>query len=152
MSGRITKKRLENAIENLNAVFGMDSEPYTQTPEGLRANEGVFVLDIAYGGYAVGRMSPGGGQSCIINRGTARETWDCIQSYMSGARMMHDTLEPRYLIKANAREHGADGIFESRNFIFRASVALTGGALDNAAVEYVNSKGFSVRRVEVVAI
>lgn len=144
MSERITKKRLERSLENLNHVFGENPAPYTKTDEGLRANAGTFVLDIAYGGYAVDRMHKSGGVSNVIGRGTARETWEQIQAYMAGARMMESTLKPEYTVWAMVREQGAQGVFEERILFVRVDKEEEPD-LENALVTAINKQGFEVQ-------
>lgn len=122
MKDRITKKNLEAAVANLNREFGLPLEPYADERSengALVPNVGTFVLDIANGGYALDRMSEGGGASVAITRGKARETWDCIQAMLAGARAMRAKLTPEYFVTAYAREDGAIGKFATRNFLVR---------------------------------
>lgn len=147
MGDRITKKRLESVLDNLNACFDMESEPYTNTENGLKANAGVYVLDIAYGGYAVGQMSEGGGQSTVIGRGTARETYDQIQAYMAGARAMQNKLFPEYLVTAAVRGEGAQGVYQEKPFSIRVDCRLTGDKFTADVIKQLREKGYETRNI-----
>jgi hypothetical protein len=86
MTDRITKKHLHRIIHTLNTMFNQDAEAWHRDESGnLRATPGVFVLDCAYGGYRLSRItSEGGGERDITPRGTARETYDNIRAFMAG--------------------------------------------------------------------
>lgn len=87
MADRITKNHLHRLIAQLNWQFGQDAEAWRRDENGnLRATPGVFVLDCAYGGYRLCRITnEGGGERDLTPRGTARETYDNIRAFMAGA-------------------------------------------------------------------
>lgn len=86
MSYRITKKDLENVAEHLNHITGNPDKPYYRDNDGkYHANIGCYVLDWAYGGVALDRISTeGGGVTEIIGRGTKRETYYAIHAFIDG--------------------------------------------------------------------
>lgn len=150
MSSRITQKRLESAVENLNATFGQDATPYIEGEDGhLTAVPGVFVTDYAYGGVAVNRISTtGGGVSTVIERGTLRETYEAVFAMMRGARLMEATLRPEYFVKAAARDEGAQGTYETRNYLVRiSSDDATTRRLPGALIRAIRAKGDETRNI-----
>jgi len=87
MSNRITTKQLENLVTRINEVLGLPTEPYTETDGQYRPNAGVYVLDWAYGGVKLSRMSTKEGctgQSDISGLGTKREAWDFMHAFLKG--------------------------------------------------------------------
>ena len=102
MTQRITKNTLYSRIKTLNALFGYSQRAYAQDSlgnysrsenGGLVANANTFILDCAYGGYRLCQMCKGGGERDITPRGTARETYDCINAFIYGAEaMLHRSM------------------------------------------------------------
>lgn len=83
MNDRITRKRLEALVLTMNNILGTPQEPYKRLPDGtIQSNEGNLHLDIANGGYAVCRMSRGGGTYTVFNRDTARSIFDQCHAYL----------------------------------------------------------------------
>lgn len=147
---RINKAQLERAIKALNATFGLPDEPYQKERDergNLVANAGMFVLDKAYGGWRVERMSPGGGQNGVSQRGTAREAYDAIQMLMKGAEIMENTLMPRYLVSAMVRKHSALGKFENKAFSFRVLAGLSADDRDWALIKAINADGYELNHI-----
>jgi hypothetical protein len=150
MSSRITQKRLESAVENLNATFGQDAAPYVEGEDGrLTAVPGIFVTDYAYGGAAVDRISTtSGGVSTVIERGTLRETYEAVFAMMRGARLMEATLRPEYFVQAAARDEGAQGAYETRNYLVRiSSDNTTARRLPGALIRAIRAKGDETRNI-----
>jgi len=83
---RVTKEMLEDLTERINIAAGESPQAWTQQEDGrYRAIVGTYVLDYAYGGVALARMtSEGGGEINIIGRGTKRETYRALQGFLSG--------------------------------------------------------------------
>ena len=88
MTNRITQKRLETLVANLNRETGNPTTPYTRDDSGnLRANVGAYVTDYAYGGVKLAQMmNEAGGQRDVLHSGyvTKRELYDLIHAYMAG--------------------------------------------------------------------
>jgi hypothetical protein len=92
MTDRITKNTLRRIVADLNLQFGQDAEAWHRDESGkFSATPGVFVLDCAYGGYRLSRItSEGGGERDITPRGTARETYDQIRAFIAGAKAVKE--------------------------------------------------------------
>lgn len=94
MSNRTTEKDLRALVERLNAELGLPAEPYTQGPDGcFTPNAGVYLLDYAYGGVRLNRMSrkPGcTGQEDLSPRGTKREVYAFIHAFLAGIEVGMD--------------------------------------------------------------
>jgi len=91
MTNRITKAHLENLVARINDRAGMEAEPYRKDPETGRykPNAGVYLLDWAYGGVKLARMSLDEGctgQSNPIQMGyeTKRIASDMIYAFLMG--------------------------------------------------------------------
>lgn len=87
---RVTKKLLKQKVYNLNSMMGEKTEAYSKTDDGrFRANPGTYVLDMAYGGYRLGRIcNEGGGESNVLYAGymKAGECAILIDAYVAGLR------------------------------------------------------------------
>ena len=87
---RITSKFLQAQISRLNRMTGKTDEIYHYDAAGRVAggNAGTYCLSGAYGGWALHRMSAGGGTGVcdVFNNGhmPARELSDRISAYMRG--------------------------------------------------------------------
>jgi hypothetical protein len=86
---RITEKDLQAAIDRLNRLTGMPSTPYAKVGDRFEPQAGCYLLECAYGGYQLGRMSltPGcSGQSTPIGGGfcTKRELYEKLHAYIAG--------------------------------------------------------------------
>ena len=83
MARRITSKNLDNLVEHLNKLTGNPIEPYTKTG---KPQAGAYLLDSAYGGWALHRMVEGGGESDVLRSGhvPARELFNLIHAYLRG--------------------------------------------------------------------
>jgi len=93
---RITIKHLRRAVDSLNDTFGYPRDAYQdQRDENghLRANEGTFTLDCAYGGYRLCQMAQGGGERDLTPRGNARQTYTAIHAFRDGAEKMKAHIE-----------------------------------------------------------
>ena len=84
MSHRITNSDLYAVLKRINAIANHGiQEPY-QDGTNL-ANVGTYVLDWAYGGVRLSRMSnEAGGQVDVTRRGTKRETYWAMQNFLTG--------------------------------------------------------------------
>lgn len=75
---RVTQKRLEGMVEELNKAMGLPTA-WTKTANGPQSNPGSLVLDTAYGGYRLAMISTyGGGEKDISGFCTARELYNFI--------------------------------------------------------------------------
>jgi hypothetical protein len=85
---RINKQQLKDLVSHLNYITDAPIEAYTKGADGrYRSNIGCYVLDWAYGGVALDQiMTDGGGVRNIIGRGTKRETYFAIRTYIDGYR------------------------------------------------------------------
>jgi hypothetical protein len=95
MTNRITIKQLDSRVETLNDLFGYEPEPYGPRGEDGRhtINVGTFVLDINGQGSRLCQMvGPQGGQRDLTLRGTARQTYEAIGAFITGARYMKTDL------------------------------------------------------------
>lgn len=96
MAQRITQKFLEAQIKNLNRLVGLEGVPIYRTGEDGRViggNPGVYCLSCAYGGYALHRMSAGGGtgvNDIFGGHGPARELSEKISALMYGIQIAKD--------------------------------------------------------------
>jgi hypothetical protein len=87
---RITEKFLRAQVSTLNRITGKTDEIYHYDAAGRVAggNLGTFCLSGAYGGWALHRMSSGGGTGVcdVFNGGhmPARELSNRISAYMRG--------------------------------------------------------------------
>lgn len=84
MADRITKDKLKRLVVYLNKITNSPSEAYTKTATGLKPNAGHYSLDSAYGGYALVQMSAGGGERNVLERGSTRDIYERIYSYVKG--------------------------------------------------------------------
>ena len=83
---RVTNEMLKNLTERINIAAGESPQAWTQQEDGRhRSTVGTYVLDYAYGGVALARMTnEGGGERNIIGRGTKRETHYRMHAFLSG--------------------------------------------------------------------
>lgn len=87
---RITEKFLRAQISTLNRMTGKTDEIYHYDAAGrvVGGNPGTYCLSGAYGGWALHRMSAGGGTGIcdVFNSGhmPARELSNRISAYMRG--------------------------------------------------------------------
>ena len=92
MTQRITIAMLQKRLDILNDIFGYDREPYTRDAQGnIKGNHGTFVIDSVYGGHCLSQMacSNGGtGERDLSPRGTARETYDIINTWIDASEQM----------------------------------------------------------------
>ena len=68
-------------------MAGENPQPYDMTKTENRANVGTYVLDGAYGGWQLGRISnTGGAQSQPLGGGfdSTRETYEKIRAFIRG--------------------------------------------------------------------
>lgn len=89
MTDRIRVTDLQARVNRINRTLGLPEEPYQsdRAPDGsLQGNPGVFVLDCAYGGYALNRMARDGGtgEMCVLPRGSARDLYDRMGAFLDG--------------------------------------------------------------------
>ena len=90
MSNRITTKDLENMLDRINDAAGTGHEGTSkgwilQEDGTQKCNVGAYVLDWAYGGVRLSRlMNESGGESDITQRGTKRETYYMMHSFLLG--------------------------------------------------------------------
>jgi hypothetical protein len=85
MADRIYPRDLGTQIDYLNRLAGLPTEPYEETPEGVRPVPGVFTLSSSYGGYALHRISnQGGGVLDVFQIGhvKARELHGRLAAYI----------------------------------------------------------------------
>ena len=79
--GRITEKDLKHLIDRLNEVTKSPAKPW----ENGAANIGNYHLYFAYGSTAVHQMmTKGGGVRQIVGLGTKRETYEKLNTLLSG--------------------------------------------------------------------
>lgn len=85
---RITRKKLEKLVENLNYITGSPLEYGYRDDEGkFHANAGHYCIGGAYGGYKLERVAnEGGGITNPLYMGyvSARECYDLINAYKAG--------------------------------------------------------------------
>jgi hypothetical protein len=82
---RMTKAKLKFRLDLVNDALGNSREAYTQTPDGLRPNDGTITLDWAYGGVRVCRMvGPGGGETDLSPRGNMRDAATYLDAMLTG--------------------------------------------------------------------
>lgn len=82
---RITDKQLSAIVTRLNHITASPTESYTKTDSGLVANVGNYHLDYSYGGVRLVQMvNEFGGITGCGPRGTKREIYDQIRSFMNG--------------------------------------------------------------------
>ena len=62
---RVTNSQLEAVVNRLNRITGSPHQPY----ENGLPREGNYHLSGAYGGWALHRMTKGGGTSDVLNTG-----------------------------------------------------------------------------------
>jgi hypothetical protein len=95
MTNRITIKQLDSKVQTLNNLFGYESEPYGPRGEDGRPtiNVGTFVLDVNGQGSRLCQMvGPQGGQRDLTLRGTARQTYEAIGAFITGAQYMKSAM------------------------------------------------------------
>lgn len=88
---RMTKAMLTSRLDALNDALDLPREPYAAERDangGLRANDGAFLLDWAYGGVRLSRMCKGGGERDISGRGTMRECYTFIDAMLAGIALV----------------------------------------------------------------
>jgi hypothetical protein len=85
---KVTRKFLEAQVARLNRMFGVQPEPYTKQADGTyKPNVGTFMLDSAYGGWALHRIVNGeGGADDVLRTGhvTVRELSHAISAFICG--------------------------------------------------------------------
>jgi hypothetical protein len=89
MPPRITKAFLSAQVSNLNRMLGLGNEVYYENEDGIvRGVEGVYLIDCAYGGFALHKMHLSTGESDIFNMGhvPARQLSELIDAYTKGMR------------------------------------------------------------------
>ncbi len=117
---RVTQKRLEGMVEELNKTMGLPSA-WTKADKGSKSNPGSFVLDAAYGGYRLSIITTtSGGENDVSGFLTARE----LYNYLLGTAMASGLLERKI---AEVKEY-AEGE-EDRNARRRAAQELAIAAI-----------------------
>jgi hypothetical protein len=88
---RITQKDLENTVKYINNIFNQPTEPYikNETTGKYEPQAGVFLLDMAYGGTKLTRMSLDNGctgQSEVTKSGftTKKILYHEMRSFIEG--------------------------------------------------------------------
>ena len=91
MSNRITEKDLQLNCDELNNLFGYETECYTKQPDGsYRPNPNVYHIDHAYGGVSLVQMSSTPGCTGVSDvrgvygRFTKRELYNLMRAYIHG--------------------------------------------------------------------
>jgi len=86
MARRITLADLEQVVRVINTKFDYALEPYGKSESGeFKPNPNVYLLDGAYGGYALNQMgSEGTGERHVIGRGTKRELYYQLVAFADG--------------------------------------------------------------------
>lgn len=85
---RISQKMLQARIDWLNQIVGFDPKKVSYDTVGA------YTLDYAYGGVAVDQITnEGGGCRVIINRGTKKETFNCLVAFMDGLQAANELKE-----------------------------------------------------------
>jgi hypothetical protein len=89
---RITKAMLTSRLDALNDALDLPREPYAAAERDangyLQSNAGTFVLDWAYGGVRLSRMTAGGGERDISPRGTTRECYAYVSAMLTGIALV----------------------------------------------------------------
>ncbi len=88
---RVTQKRLEGMVEQLNKDAGLPGA-WTKLPEGgMKSNPGSLLLDSAFGGYRLAMISTsGGGEKDISGFCTARELYNFILGLSTGTDLQRE--------------------------------------------------------------
>ena len=86
---KISKSDLENRVTLLNQITGMPVVPYSMVDGRYQPNAGCYLLDWAYGGVKLSRMSSKDGctgQSNPISMGfsTKKECYRAVNHFISG--------------------------------------------------------------------
>ena len=87
---RITEKDLKECVSITNRLTGMAQDPYYRDEQGdFKTNPGTYVLDSAYGGHKLCRMSmtpDRTGQSDISRTGyvSKRELYNWLCAFIAG--------------------------------------------------------------------
>lgn len=78
---QITKSDLYAVLKRINEITNQQEKAYTNDTY----NVGTYVLDWAYGGVRLGRITnEHGGQIAVTRRGTKREVYYYMQAFISG--------------------------------------------------------------------
>jgi hypothetical protein len=85
---RITEKQLQAVVDRINRTLGTPMAPYSKDADGKYLPCGsAYLLDMAYGGYALHQMMPtGSGERDTLGCGhvTKRELWDRMHTFLTG--------------------------------------------------------------------
>ena len=83
---RITKADLSAVLARINDATGNSHKPWTKQEDGRWASTpGTYVLDWCYGGVRLAQIAnEGGGERDITGRGTKRETYHRMHSFLRG--------------------------------------------------------------------
>jgi hypothetical protein len=89
MATRVNKLNLQAIVDRLNIITKSPLTPYRTVNGHNVVNAGCFLLSSAYGGYALCRMTEGGGESDIFNQGhmPARQLADLMWAFIRGYEM-----------------------------------------------------------------
>tara|TARA_R100000808_G_scaffold5801_2_gene17482 strand:- start:4551 stop:4832 length:282 start_codon:yes stop_codon:yes gene_type:complete len=78
---RITQSDLYAVLKRINELTNQEEKAYSNDTY----NVGTYVLDWAYGGVRLGKItSSGGGQIDVTRRGTKREVYYYMQAFIAG--------------------------------------------------------------------
>ena len=87
---RITDAHLKGLVDRLNDMTGSNSEPYTKSEKGFKANIGNFHIEQAYGGYKLVRMVSEGGATrdpILTGYTTRRILYHNIYAFIAGIEL-----------------------------------------------------------------
>ena len=91
MSTRISIKDLQEMVDQINDITGHDKDPYDHSKKGCNPNTGTYLIDSAYGGVQLVRMSLTkgcSGQSDITSGfNTKKDLYEKIKGILTGLKM-----------------------------------------------------------------
>jgi len=86
---KVSKSDLENRVTLLNQITGMPVVPYSMVDGRYQPNAGCYLLDWAYGGVKLSRMSrdvgcTAQGDPISMEYGTKKECYHAVKHFISG--------------------------------------------------------------------
>ena len=92
---RVSKKMLENKVDQLNKITHSPREYFTSKHDNLHINVNHFCISGAYGGYELQRTcNNGGGVRTFFNTGhiPKKELYNLISAFIDGIELEQDHM------------------------------------------------------------
>lgn len=81
---RVTQEDLDKIVLIINKTTKSPLEPWRREQNNLIQNAGCFVLDYAYGGVCLERMSDKGQEKVIADYHSKKELYEKLHAFLAG--------------------------------------------------------------------